>query len=80
MLAGNLQAAREAQFALRELNEMMFIQSNPIPVKAACHLLGWMPNRLRLPLTPMEGEPLACLREAMLRFNSGLERLEIAGD
>jgi len=77
MLAGNLQAAREAQFALRELNEMMFIQSNPIPVKAACYMLGWMPNVLRLPLTPLAGEALEQLAGAMRRFDAGMERLEI---
>lgn len=80
MHSGAFEAARQAQFAMRELNELMFIQSNPIPVKAACHLLGWMPNHLRLPLTPLEGELLARLREAMQRFDSGAERLEIVAD
>ncbi|HXH72773.1 MAG TPA: 4-hydroxy-tetrahydrodipicolinate synthase [Mariprofundaceae bacterium] len=80
MLSGSIEAARQAQFAMRELNEMMFIQSNPMPVKAACYLLGWMPNRLRLPLTPLEGEVLARLKAVMRRFDSGVERLEIVAD
>ena len=29
----------------------MFLASNPMPVKAACAMLGWMGWDLRLPLT-----------------------------
>jgi len=49
--AGDWEEARRAQLALRELNRMMFVQSNPIPVKAACAMLGWMGRDIRLPLT-----------------------------
>ncbi len=68
MRAGDLATARSAQFAMRELNRMLFVQANPIPVKAACSLLGWMNGELRLPLIEMDGEPLQGLRQAMLNF------------
>jgi len=69
MRAGDADTARTAQFAMRDLNRMLFVQANPIPVKAACHLLGWMANELRLPLLPLSGEPLAGLRQAMQTFS-----------
>jgi len=51
MRAMDVMAARAIQFAMRELNQAMFVQSNPIPVKAACAMMGWMDWELRLPLT-----------------------------
>jgi len=68
MAANDPETARAAQFAMRELNRALFIQSNPIPVKAACHLLGWMRDELRLPLLPLDGEPLESLRRIMRDF------------
>ncbi len=53
--------ARATQLALRELNKAMFAQSNPIPVKAACAMMGWMDWELRLPLTILPEE----LRETL---------------
>ncbi|TLS66477.1 4-hydroxy-tetrahydrodipicolinate synthase [Mariprofundus erugo] len=75
MRAGHLHEARDAQFCMRELNEVMFMQSNPIPVKAACCLLGWMKGEMRLPLMPLHGAPLQLLRDVMAGFR-GAEKLE----
>jgi 4-hydroxy-tetrahydrodipicolinate synthase len=65
MRRNDIATARNAQFAMRELNRVLFVQSNPIPVKAACHLLGWMSSEHRLPLVPMSGEPLEKLRSTI---------------
>lgn len=70
--------ARVAQFSLRQLNQVMFMQSNPMPVKAACYLLGWMSNELRLPLLPLTGAPLQLLRDVMAGFSGVDEKLELA--
>ena len=82
MHTGDLNTARSAQLAMRRLNQMLFVQANPIPVKAACHLLGWMKNELRLPLLPLDGKPLDTLRQSMMDFDCELdgvtERLELA--
>jgi len=43
--------ARQAQLRLQPLIDALFLQSNPIPVKAACAMLGWMGWELRPPLT-----------------------------
>ena len=57
MADGNLATARQAYRALQPLSDILFCQANPIPVKAACHALGWMDHVLRLPLMAMSGEP-----------------------
>jgi 4-hydroxy-tetrahydrodipicolinate synthase len=53
MLACDLAAAREIQFKLLPLMRAAFIESNPIPVKAALAMMGKARNILRLPLVPM---------------------------
>jgi len=82
MAAGDFSVARTAQFAMRRLNRMLFVEANPIPVKAACHLLGWMNNELRLPLLPLSGAALDELRRAMSDFSFEQDgettRLELA--
>ncbi|MDQ6998072.1 MAG: 4-hydroxy-tetrahydrodipicolinate synthase [Mariprofundus sp.] len=81
MRAGDWDAARRAQFAMRELNQMLFVEANPIPVKAACHLLGWCENELRLPLLPLGNHSLQELSRSMQRFGvesgAALDDLEI---
>ncbi len=79
MLVGDLAAARARQMRLIALNRAMFIESNPIPVKAACAMLGWMEDALRLPLTPLSPPNRALLVQAMRDFD-GEDRLELAGD
>jgi 4-hydroxy-tetrahydrodipicolinate synthase len=50
--AGDWNRARELHFRLRVLNHLLFVESNPIPVKAALALMGRMGDHLRLPLVP----------------------------
>jgi 4-hydroxy-tetrahydrodipicolinate synthase len=65
---GDNAKALEKQVALAELNRMMFIETNPGPVKAAVALLGKASGELRLPLAPVSDASLAKVREAMVRF------------
>jgi len=51
MRAGDVAGAAGIQRELAKLNAAMFMQSNPIPVKAACAMMGWMDWEIRLPLT-----------------------------
>jgi 4-hydroxy-tetrahydrodipicolinate synthase len=64
--AGDLAKARELQVRMNELHRLLFIESNPIPVKWALHKLGLFGPELRLPLVPMS-EPNAKKLEAELR-------------
>lgn len=64
--AGDLAKARDIQVRMNELHRLLFIESNPIPVKWALHKLGLFGPELRLPLVPMS-EPNAKKLEAELR-------------
>jgi len=48
---GDITTAGRQQRAIQRLTDAMFIQSNPIPVKSACAMMGWMEWEIRLPLT-----------------------------
>lgn len=52
-LAHNFTQARELLYSLLPLMKLNFIESNPIPVKAALHLMGKIQEVYRLPLTPL---------------------------
>ena len=52
LLAGDLEYADTLDAQLRDLYRDLFIESNPIPGKAAMAQLGLMQNVLRLPLVP----------------------------
>jgi 4-hydroxy-tetrahydrodipicolinate synthase len=65
---GDHATALARQVAMAELNRMMFVETNPGPVKAAVALLGRAGGELRLPLAPVSDANLAKIREAMVRF------------
>ena len=52
-VSGELQKAARLNERLFPLFRDLFIESNPIPIKAALAHLGLLENELRLPLTPM---------------------------
>ncbi|MFW9772929.1 MAG: 4-hydroxy-tetrahydrodipicolinate synthase [Candidatus Heimdallarchaeota archaeon] len=52
MNEGKWEDARKMQFELYDLFKVLFVESNPIPVKYAAELMGLMNKRMRLPLTP----------------------------
>ena len=63
--SGDFAKARALQVKLNPLHRALFLESNPIPVKAAAHVLGLIGAEIRGPLTPMSEGPLAKLKEAM---------------
>ena len=65
---GDHAKALDKQVAMAELNRMMFIETNPGPVKAAVALLGKAGPELRLPLAPVSDANLVKIREAMVRY------------
>jgi 4-hydroxy-tetrahydrodipicolinate synthase len=65
---GDHARALEKQVAMADLNRMMFVETNPGPVKAAVAALGKASGELRLPLAPVSDASLAKVREAMVRF------------
>jgi 4-hydroxy-tetrahydrodipicolinate synthase len=57
VLAGRMAEARAAHFALFELNQAVFFDTNPIPMKYMMQRLGILPNEEhRLPMVPATPE------------------------
>ncbi|HMF32438.1 MAG TPA: 4-hydroxy-tetrahydrodipicolinate synthase [Candidatus Lokiarchaeia archaeon] len=50
--AGDFPSAREQHLKLFDLFKVLFIETNPGPVKCAAEMVGLMSERLRLPLVP----------------------------
>jgi 4-hydroxy-tetrahydrodipicolinate synthase len=63
--AGDLAGAREIHFKLLPWMRGAFVESNPLPVKAAMAMLGRMENVLRLPLVPLSDSNAPAVRAAL---------------
>ncbi|HHO77128.1 MAG TPA: 4-hydroxy-tetrahydrodipicolinate synthase [Deltaproteobacteria bacterium] len=50
---GDVSTAQKLHFELLEVNEVMFIETNPIPVKTALSMMGKMKEEFKLPLCEM---------------------------
>lgn len=68
-LDGDWDRARELHYALLPLFRALFVETNPIPVKAAASLLGLCSDEMRLPMVPLAGENLETLRRVMEESN-----------
>ena len=62
---GDFAKARKTHFQLLPWMRAAFIESNPLPVKAAMAMLGRMGNNLRLPLVPMDETHADAVRSAL---------------
>jgi 4-hydroxy-tetrahydrodipicolinate synthase len=66
---GNEAEAKAINDLLIKLNERLFIESNPIPVKYALNKMGLMSLGIRLPLTPLTESFHSILDEALKERN-----------
>jgi len=67
-LAGDIAGARRHQLELQPLHRLLFIESNPIPVKMALHQMGMFGTEIRPPLTPMTDANAAKLEEELRKL------------
>ena len=67
-IAGDFEAAGRLNERLFPLFRDLFIESNPIPIKAALAHMGLLENELRLPMTPMTPS----LRSGLIETLEGL--------
>lgn len=63
--AGNLIKARQIHYQLMPLFKNCFIESNPIPAKAAMAILGLMDNSLRSPLTRSSAKTYSIMQNTL---------------
>jgi len=72
-LDGDLERARDLHFELSPLFRQLFVETNPIPVKAAMEIRGHNSGALRPPLTEIEPEHRAELEEILAELDEGRE-------
>jgi 4-hydroxy-tetrahydrodipicolinate synthase len=64
-VAGRVEQAREIHKKLLPLMFALFLESNPIPVKAAMAMLGLCPEEIRTPLVPLAEQHRPQLEKAL---------------
>ncbi len=67
-LNGNTEKAAEMQLSMKPLIDSLFVEVNPIPVKAALFLMGKIDLVYRLPLIPPEKTTMNRLKKEMKEY------------
>ncbi|MED4917748.1 dihydrodipicolinate synthase family protein, partial [Geobacillus thermodenitrificans] len=65
---GDVKRAQDLHFELMELNDVLFIETNPGPVKAALGMLGKITPKLRLPLDLPSEEHQEQIRRTLVKY------------
>ncbi|OEU74593.1 MAG: 4-hydroxy-tetrahydrodipicolinate synthase [Desulfuromonadales bacterium C00003107] len=66
---GHWEDARQKHFDLLDIHNIMFIESNPTPVKAALELMNLCKAGVRLPLVTMQPQSVKQLKTVMARHD-----------
>jgi 4-hydroxy-tetrahydrodipicolinate synthase len=66
--AGKWQEAQDLHFEMMALNDAIFIEINPVPVKTALGLMGKISPEVRLPLAPLSPANLDKLRVILRQY------------
>lgn len=67
-LAGDLAEARKIQLYFYELIKILFVETNPIPVKTSLELMGLIESNMRLPLCKMSEANLEKLKIVLKKY------------
>jgi len=62
---GDATRCREIHYQLLEINNVLFVETNPAPVKEALALMGLCSNEIRLPLVGLKAENREKLKKAL---------------
>ena len=62
---GDVVRARSLHYEMREVNDVLFVDTNPVPVKAALHLMGKIENEVRTPLVTLSSSHLESVKEVL---------------
>jgi 4-hydroxy-tetrahydrodipicolinate synthase len=65
---GDIETAKSLHYELLKLNDVMFVETNPIPVKAALAVMGRIGNEFRLPLCPPSDDNLNKLKSVLKEY------------
>lgn len=69
---GCMDEARRLHYQLQRMNSVLFLDTNPVPVKTALYLLGLIGPDLRPPLSPLSEEHTRILEKALEEYNLGV--------
>ena len=67
-LAGNWDEARKIHYKLLGLMNVNFVETNPIPAKAALAMMGIIEECYRMPLVPLQDESRGKLRRELVKL------------
>jgi 4-hydroxy-tetrahydrodipicolinate synthase len=67
-LGGDLEGARKLHYKMAPVFKAMFIETNPIPVKASLGIMGMLEAEWRLPLCPPKDETVEKLRKVLKAY------------
>ena len=65
---GEFERAKELHYRLFPLSRVLFVESNPIPVKAALAVMGKISPEIRAPLYELSGENLEKLKRELKNY------------
>jgi 4-hydroxy-tetrahydrodipicolinate synthase len=66
--AGRWQEAQDLHYYLMTLNDAIFMEINPVPVKTALGLVGKISPEVRLPLSPLSPANLERLKQILIEY------------
>jgi 4-hydroxy-tetrahydrodipicolinate synthase len=66
---GKWQEAQDLHYAMMTLNDAIFMEINPVPVKAALGMMGKISSEVRLPLSPLSDSNREKLRKILIDYN-----------
>ena len=69
LINGNYEDAEEVNQSYKKLFELLFIESNPIPVKWMLKKMNKIEGGIRLPLTQLQEKNYASIETEMLKLN-----------
>jgi len=67
-LSGDTKEAIRLQLAMKHLIDAMFVEVNPIPVKAALSIMGKIQMEYRLPLCPPDDKSMEIIRKELKQY------------
>jgi len=68
-LKGDFEKSKQLHFELLELSKVMFIETNPIPIKESLAMMGLIKDELRLPLTNISEDNKEKLKKVLKSYN-----------
>jgi len=66
---GKIEEAKKIHYNYLPLMKDLFIETNPVPVKTAMEILGWINSEVRLPLSPLKEENRKKIEETLKKYN-----------